>query len=82
VRKGVATVPAQTVQEGPEGHYVYVIKADNTVERRPVDVAVVQNGIAVISKGLSPGDKVVVDGQFRLTDGAHVRFVTQPGATG
>ncbi len=73
MRNGVPTVPAQTVQEGPEGHYAYVIKKDDTVERRPVEVAAVQGGLAVIAKGLSPGEKVVVDGQYRLTDGARVR---------
>ncbi|HLY47471.1 MAG TPA: efflux RND transporter periplasmic adaptor subunit [Stellaceae bacterium] len=83
VRKGVATVPAQTVQEGPEGRYAYVIKQDDTVERRPVEIAAVQNGIAVISKGLSPGEKVVVDGQFRLTNGARVRLLpAAPAAAG
>jgi multidrug efflux system membrane fusion protein len=66
-------VPAQTVQDGPTGHYAYVIKKDDTVERRPVEIAVVQEGIAVVAKGLSPGEKIVVDGQFRLTVGARVR---------
>jgi len=82
-RRGVATVPAQTVQQGPTGNYAYVIKDDETVERRDVDVAVVQDGVAVISKGLSAGEKVVVEGQYRLTQGARVR-VTPPksGATG
>lgn len=73
IRKGVPTVPAQTVQDGPQGHYAYVIKPDNTVERREVEVAVVQDGVAVISKGLSPGEQVVVEGQYRLTQGARVR---------
>ena len=73
VRKGAVTVPAQTVQDGPTGHYAYVIKKDDTVERRPVEIAVVQEGIAVVAKGLSPGEKIVVDGQFRLTVGARVR---------
>jgi membrane fusion protein, multidrug efflux system len=80
-RKGVATVPQQTVQVGPNGYYAYVIKADDTVERRSVDVASMQDGLAVIEKGLSPGEKVVVDGQFRLTEGARVR-ATMPGASG
>jgi multidrug efflux system membrane fusion protein len=71
-RRGVPTVPAQTVQEGPNGKYVYVIKDDNTVERRPVEVADVQDGIAVVTKGLSAGDRVVVEGQYRLTSGARV----------
>ena len=71
-RHGVSTVPQQTVQQGPNGHYAYVIKPDNTVERRGVEVAAIQDGIAVVTKGLTAGEKVVVDGQFRLTEGARV----------
>ncbi|HVB18274.1 MAG TPA: efflux RND transporter periplasmic adaptor subunit [Stellaceae bacterium] len=83
VRKGVPTVPAQTVQEGPEGRYAYIIKPDDTVERRAVEVAAVEDGVAIISKGLSPGEKVVVDGQYRLTNRAHVRLTApKPGAAG
>jgi multidrug efflux system membrane fusion protein len=85
VHKGAPTVPAQTVQDGPNGQYAYVIKEDSTVERRPVEVASVQDGIAVIRKGLSLGERVVVEGQFRLTQGARVRFTPpspSPGATG
>src|SRR5438067_13053281 len=73
VRKGAPTVPAQTVQDGPTGQYAYVIKDDSTVERRQVEVATVQDGLAVIGKGLSPGEKVVVEGQYRLTNGARVK---------
>jgi len=71
-RRDVATVPSQTVQDGPDGHYAYIIKPDNTVERRAVDVASIQDGIAVVTKGLTPGERVVVDGQYRLTNGARV----------
>ena len=72
-RRGVATVPAQTVQNGPNGNYVYMIKPDDTVERRAVEVAAIQDGIAVVAKGLSPGEQVVVDGQYRLTNGARIK---------
>ncbi len=83
VRKGVATVPAQTVQEGPNGHYAYVIKPDDTVERRAVEVAAVQDGIAVVTKGLSLGERIVIEGQYRLTNGSRVKpIVPQAGATG
>jgi multidrug efflux system membrane fusion protein len=83
VRKGVPTVPAQTVQDGPTGNYAYVIKEDDTVERRDVEVTAVQDGVAVITKGLAPGEKVVVDGQYRLTKGARVRVsAPAPGAAG
>lgn len=72
-RKNAPTVPAQTVQQGSDGAYVYVIKPDDTVERRVVEISSVQDGVAVIAKGLQAGEKVVVDGQFRLTNGARVR---------
>jgi multidrug efflux system membrane fusion protein len=82
-RKGVPTVPQQTVQVGPNGYYAYVIKPDDTVERRAVEVASIQDGIAVIDKGLAAGEKVVVDGQYRLTEGARVRVASPtPGASG
>ena len=83
VRKGAPTVPAQTVQDGPTGRYAYIIKEDGTVERRPVEVTAVQDGLAVIGKGLAVGDKVVVEGQYRLTNGARVRVEAKPaGAAG
>jgi membrane fusion protein, multidrug efflux system len=72
-RKNVPTVPQQTVQVGPNGYYAYVIKTDDTVQRRAVEVISMQDGIAVIGKGLEAGEKIVVDGQYRLTEGARVR---------
>jgi multidrug efflux system membrane fusion protein len=80
VRPNVATVPAQTVEEGPDGHFAYVIKPDNTVERRTVEVAAIQDGIAVVTKGLAAGERVVVDGQYRLTQGARVRILPVQGS--
>ena len=82
--KGVATVPQQTVQVGPNGYYAYVIKPDNTVERRAVEVASMQDGLAVITKGLTVGENVVVDGQYRLTEGARVNptAAAAPGTAG
>lgn len=75
VRRHVPTVPAQTVLEGAEGHFVYIIKPDNTVERRSVDLATVENGKAVIAKGVQPGERVVVDGQYRLNNGAKIKIL-------
>ena len=78
IRRGVPTVPAQTVQEGPDGNYAYVIRKDDTVERRGIVVATTEEGIAVVTKGLKPGERIVVDGQYRLTDGVHVRIAPPP----
>jgi multidrug efflux system membrane fusion protein len=79
-RKDAITVPQRAVMQGAQGSYGYVVKADNTVERRNLEVAATQDGIAVITKGVSIGEKVVADGQYRLTDGAHVR-VDRPTAS-
>jgi len=71
-RKNAVTVPAQTIMAGANGSYAYVIKPDNTVERRPVTVFATQDGVAVIKSGLQAGEKIVVEGQYRLTEGGKV----------
>ena len=78
LRHHVPTVPEQTVLEGANGHFVYIIKPDDTVERRAVEVAAVQDGKAVITKGLEPGERVVVAGQYRLNNGARIRSPARP----
>jgi membrane fusion protein, multidrug efflux system len=72
ILRNVVTVPARSVMSGPNGSYVYVIKSDNTVDRTAVTVSDRQGAIAVIGKGVSGGDTVVVDGQYRLDDGVKV----------
>jgi multidrug efflux system membrane fusion protein len=72
LRKGGLTVPAQTVQRGPDGAYVYVIRGDQTAELRPIKVAQIEAGTALIDSGLKLGEKVVVDGQYKLQAGGKV----------
>jgi len=69
------TVPAPAVQQGPQGPYVYVINADSTVAVRPVKVAQTSGGQALIDSGLSAGEQVVIDGQYKLQPGIHVTLV-------
>jgi membrane fusion protein, multidrug efflux system len=66
------TVPASVVQQGPNGSYAYVIKPDDTVETRPVTVAQISGGQALIDSGLAANEQVVVDGQYKLKPGVHV----------
>lgn len=75
-RRGAVTVPERTVMQGPEGYCAYLVAPGDTVQRRTVEVAAMQDGLAVVTKGIASGDKVVVDGQYRLTDGAHVKLDT------
>jgi multidrug efflux system membrane fusion protein len=72
-RKDVVTVPRRSVMLGAADSFVYLVKPDNTVERRTVELTGAQNGLAMIAKGVAVGDTVVVDGQYRLTDGARVK---------
>jgi multidrug efflux system membrane fusion protein len=65
-------VPSEAVQTGQDGTYVFVVKADRTVEMRPVDVERTTEGLAVIRTGLQASETVVTDGQLRLEPGATV----------
>jgi multidrug efflux system membrane fusion protein len=79
-RRAVPTVPAQAVQDGPDGPIVYVVGPGDTVHRKAIEVASVYDGVAAVTKGLAPGERVVVNGQFRLTEGARIS-AAPPGAS-
>ncbi|MBZ9994646.1 efflux RND transporter periplasmic adaptor subunit [Mesorhizobium sp. BH1-1-4] len=68
----MTSVPTVAVQPSQKGPFVYVVKPDNTVEMRPVQVALTEGENSAISQGLKSGEKVVTEGQTRLKDGAAV----------
>ncbi len=72
VRKNALTAPVAAVASGPDGDYVYVISSEDVVHRVPVLVDARQNGMAVFAKGVSPGEQVVVNGQYNLDEGVKV----------
>jgi multidrug efflux system membrane fusion protein len=63
-------VPSQAVQIGQDKSFVYVAKADGTVEMRTVKTGTSIESMTVIEEGLQPGEQVVTDGQLRLVPGA------------
>ena len=71
-RKNVVTIPAVALQRGPEGYYVWVVKADETVEQRPIEAFQADEDVVIATKGLNAGETVVLEGQSRLDVGAHV----------
>jgi multidrug efflux system membrane fusion protein len=78
IRKGSAVVPDSVIQRGPEGTFAFVIKDDQSVEVRPVKVAPsiadqVGQGMTMIDDGLKPGERIVVDGQYKLQTGSRVK---------
>jgi multidrug efflux system membrane fusion protein len=75
VQPDAVVAPVGAVQNGQQGPYVYVVKPDATVESRPVEVARSAPDGTIIAKGLSAGEKVVTDGQLRLSPGSKVEIV-------
>jgi multidrug efflux system membrane fusion protein len=72
-RKGALTVPAQAIMRSPQGTYVYVVDPNTKkVANQPVEVALIQEGTAVITKGVTENQRVVVDGQYKLRPGGTV----------
>jgi multidrug efflux system membrane fusion protein len=69
------TVAESVVQQGPKGAYAYVINPNNTVESRPVTVAQISDGQALIDSGLTANEQVVVDGQYKLQPGTQVTML-------
>ena len=72
VRDNGLTVPLDAVQQGPQGQYVFVVGPDHKVAMQPVSMRETLGGEALIDKGLSAGETVVVRGQYRLTPGTMV----------
>jgi membrane fusion protein, multidrug efflux system len=66
------TIPELAVQHGPGGLFVYVVKPDHTVAQENIAIGYQDNGMAVVTKGLSANDVVAVSGQSRLAPGVHV----------
>jgi multidrug efflux system membrane fusion protein len=79
VQKNATVVPATAVLTGPDDLYVYILAPGQRVERRPVTTGPTENGLTVISRGITPGETVVTDGQLQLSPGAAVKIT--PAAT-
>jgi len=71
-RKDAVVIPAAAIQRGPDALFVYAIQADSTVLQRNVEIESTQADLAIISKGLQVGERIVVEGQNQLRPGAKV----------
>ena len=74
-RQDALTVPASAVQQGPSGSYAWVITPAGIAEKKPVEVAQISGGQALVDSGLAANDQVVVDGQFKLKPGDRVTIL-------
>ena len=68
----VVLVPAEAIQQGAGGNFLYVAKPDNTVEPRKIEVLATYRSFVAIGQGAAAGKSVVTDGQLRLKPGAQI----------
>lgn len=68
-------IPSDAIQNGQLGEQVFIVKSDSSVELRHVEVERTSSGLSAISKGVEPGETVVLTGQFRLVPGAKVTVI-------
>ncbi|MCW5581219.1 MAG: efflux RND transporter periplasmic adaptor subunit, partial [Luteimonas sp.] len=78
MQAGAVVLPPQAVLEGPEGHFVYQVDAENKVHASPVDFVGIQDGVAVV-KGLGGGESIVSEGNQSIQAGSTVRTRPAPG---
>jgi multidrug efflux system membrane fusion protein len=80
--RDVLTMPTAAVQLGPDGPFTYVVKADSTVEVRPLKLGDESGGMTVVAAGLALNERVVTSNQYRLQAGTRVSVNTAEACTG
>ncbi len=80
--RGVVIIPTAAIQRGPQGSFVYVVKADGTVDLRNIEVQGTDGDETAVSKGLAGGETVVTDGLEKLRPGSKVALPKAPSAKG
>jgi multidrug efflux system membrane fusion protein len=78
VKKDVLTVPAPAVQRGPDGLFTWVVKPEGVAEARPIKVGPTTGDQTIVVSGLAEGERVVVNGQYKLRPGSRVTEEDQP----
>jgi multidrug efflux system membrane fusion protein len=73
-------VPSSALQRGPQGLFAWIVTANNTAEPRAIEVGPTTGDLTIIIKGLSEGERVVTDGQYKLQRGAAVTFTAPQSA--
>jgi membrane fusion protein, multidrug efflux system len=74
VRHDGLTIPAAAVNQGPKGPFAWTVARDGTARMAQITIAQQLRGQVLVSSGLSAGERVVTDGQYGLTSGAHVKI--------
>jgi multidrug efflux system membrane fusion protein len=78
VRKDVLAIPSPAIQRGPDGVFAWVVTPEGVVEPRPVKVGPTTGDQTIVTSGLAEGERVVVNGQYKLRAGSRVTAEDQP----
>ena len=78
VKKDVLAVPSTAIQRGPDGIFTWVVKPDGAAEARAIKVGPATGDQTIVKSGLSEGERVVVNGQYKLRAGSRVTVDGQP----
>jgi multidrug efflux system membrane fusion protein len=78
ILKDVVVVPDSAVQRGPNGLFAYVVTSDNRAEMRELQVGRIADGHAVVEQGLTPGERVITSGHYRVQPGGLVEILNAP----
>ncbi|HSY27629.1 MAG TPA: efflux RND transporter periplasmic adaptor subunit, partial [Burkholderiaceae bacterium] len=79
-RQHVLTIPSSALQRGPDGVFAYVVKADSTIEMRPLTLGEEAGAVSIVEKGLQEGERVTTSNQYRLQPNAHVQVLSTGSA--
>jgi multidrug efflux system membrane fusion protein len=80
VRPDTVMIPAVAIQSGQKGPFVFVVKDDQTVEMRTVEVIGIEGDRAALRSGVADGERLIIEGQMRLTNGARVAETSPDGS--
>jgi len=75
IRQAAVVIPHVAVQRGPHGLFAWIVKADSTVEPRPITTGTTTDERTIVTSGIAAGERVVTDGQYKLQTGAPVTIV-------
>jgi len=79
-RSNAVVVPSATIQRGPEGLFVWVVNANGLAEPRPIEVGPANGNLTIVTSGLTSGERIVTDGQYKLQRNAPVSITSAPVA--
>ena len=80
-RRNVLAVPSSAVQRGPQGLYAWVVTANNTAVTRPIAVGPATGDMTIVTSGIAEGDRVVIDGHYKLQVNAPVTITLPQSAS-